>query len=240
MTKHNLTTYEKILNFNKVLSWVHSLRFRETVNILKTFGKRKIRILEIGCAHAQLFEVLNKQFDIDYYAIEQDSGFYEEALKRYGHEPNFHIINRDAADPACYQLFPKPDVVVCLETLEHVEQGDVGKIIAAISTSGAAIFLCSVPVEIGPAVIYKNLASFFFRYHRHKDYSWRETFWAAMYRLDKLPPHNRQHKGFDWRQLVKQIKEKMLMTNIKCLPFKILTSPFANTIYITAVIAPLN
>lgn len=236
MIKHKQTEYEKMLNFNVVLSWVHSLRYREAIKVLKKIGNKKIRVLEIGCAHAQLFEVLNKQLDIEYYAIEPNNAFYHEALKRYGNEPNFYIINRNAAEQDCYKSFPKPDVVICLETLEHVQQEEVEKILSAIAASGAALFVCSVPVEVGPAVLLKNLASFFFRYHRHKHYTWQETFWASIYRLDKLPPHNGQHKSFDWRALVSRIRETMLMTDVKYLPLKILSAALANSIFITAVI----
>lgn len=236
MSNFEQIPYEKMLNYNRVLSWVHSLRYRETINVLKKFGKRRIKVLEIGCAHAQLFEVLNKQFDIEYYAIEQDNTFYHEALKRYGDESNFYILNRNAAEQDCYECIPNPDVVICLETLEHVRNGEVERILSAVSASGASLFLCSVPVEVGPAVFCKNLASFFFRYHRHRAYSWRETFWASVYRLDKLPPHEEQHKGFDWRHLLKLIRAKMLTIDVKYLPFQLLTSLFANSIFITAIV----
>lgn len=226
--------YEKMLNFNRVLSWVHSLRYRETINILKPFGKKKITILEIGCAHAPLFGVLNKQFEIDYYGIEQDHGFYLEAVKRYENYSNFHILNRNAAEQDCYQSLPKPDVVICLETLEHVKQDEVAKILAGVSSTKASMFLCSVPVEVGPAVFFKNLASYLFGYHRHKDYTWKETWWASLYRLDKLPPHTGQHKGFDWRTLISQIRGTMQKTKVQCLPFKLLPTAFANSIFITA------
>ncbi|MBV9576485.1 MAG: class I SAM-dependent methyltransferase [Gammaproteobacteria bacterium] len=229
------TDYEKMLTFNSVLSWVHSLRYRETVKILKrSFGKKRITVWEVGCAHAQLFETLSAYFEIDYYAIERDANFCQEAFNRYGSHPNFHIINGSGADPVCYKNFPDPDVIVSLETFEHMPNQEVLKTLDIIAKSTPTLFLCSVPVEIGPAVLFKNLASFFFRYHRHRAYSWKETLWAAAYRLDKLPPHACQHKGFDWRILLSQIKEKMPVVCAKTLPFNILPAAISNSIFMVA------
>lgn len=49
-----------------------------------------------------------------------------------------------------------------------------------------------MPVEIGPAVWFKKIASMVTGYMRHTEYTWIETFWAGLGKLDKLPTHKAQ------------------------------------------------
>mgnify|MGYP004181272689 CR=1 FL=1 len=59
----------------------------------------------------------------------------------------------------------------------------------------------NVPNEIGPAVLIKNIGSFLMGYLRYKEYSFMETIYASLYKIDKFKPHYDGHKGFDWRVL---------------------------------------
>ncbi len=236
MKEESRLNYEKQQNFNALLTWIHSLRYKAILNFFKKLPiiDRPIRVLEIGCAHAKLFEVLNQQFNIDYSAIELNTPFYEEARKRYGHFPNFSVINASASDSSSYQHFPKPDIVIALETLEHIPEKEVVRIIEHIAALSPEHFVCSVPVEVGPAIWFKNLTSFLVGYHRHKTYTWRETFWAGLYQLDKLPPHGTCHKGFDWRWLAATIRQNMQITRTLKFPFNFLPGGLANSVFISA------
>lgn len=228
--------YEQALNHNKFLSWVHSLRYKK---ILQVFAKlateitdRPIRVLEIGAAHAPLFAALNQRFNIEYGAIESYPPFVEEARAKYGHLPNFSIVLSSAVAASAYQ-FAKPDIVVSLETLEHIPANEVEIILEHIAKLSPPLFVCSVPVEVGPAVWFKNMTSWLLRYTRHQHYTWRETLWAGLYRLDKLPPHTIAHKGFDWRRLTAAIRQQMQIQNIETMPFKFMPAALSNSLFIT-------
>ncbi len=243
--------YEKQLNFNKILSWIHSLRYKETTKLLKKSYEHQnnkwdctitgssslpktIKILEIGCANAKLFEVFNNIFNIDYYAIEINKLFYNESLAEFGHLPNFHIIHGSGSDPECYKNLPEINVIISLETLEHMPKSEVVKLLEIVSNIPCALFSCSVPIEVGFSVLIKNLLSSMFGYHRKKQYSWKETFWATIYRLDKLPPHDGMHKGFDYRWLINEINKKMPSPKVKTLPFNFLPEFLSNSVFIIA------
>lgn len=243
--------YEKQLNFNKVLSWVHSLRYKETIKLLKqkfdhpnsksdrtttglSSSPKPINILEIGCANAKLFELFNKIFNIDYYAIELDDIFYNESLEKFGHLPNFHIIHGSGSDPESYKNLPEISVIISLETLEHMPKNEVVKLIDIVSNIPCMLFSCSVPIEVGLPVLIKNLLSFMFGYHRKNIYSLRETLWATIYRLDKLPPHEGMHKGFDYRWLINEINKKMPSPKVRTLPFNFLPVFLSNSVFIIA------
>lgn len=230
------TEYETKQRFNFLVSYLHSFRYR---NILALFsaaareaGAKPIKVVEIGCAHAKLFSILNEQFDIDYTGIEINSEFVGAARSRYAHNPNFRVVH-DSALNALANL-KGADIVVALETCEHIPEHDVVRIIEAVAAARPRRFVCSVPVEIGPAIWLKNVGSLVTGYVRHKDYRWSETFWAGLYQLDRLPPHDTGHKGFDWRWLAQTIRHNMKIKEIRRFPFSILPAAIAFSVFIIA------
>ncbi len=92
-----------------------------------------------------------------------------------------------------------------METLEHIPEHIVVRIVEQIARARPKLFLCSVPNEVGPMIWIKNLGSALMGYNRHHSYSWRDTFCASIARFDKLPVHSTSHKGFDWRWLAHTI-----------------------------------
>ena len=202
--------YEKSQNWNFLLSWAHSIRYRHVIRALRPMTGRPFSVLEIGCAHGKLYDVLKKHFDIEYTGIDPNDGFIIAANNRH-HSGQFRVGTAQEFLPT---LDRAPDVIVCLETLEHIPERDVVRIIEAIGEIKPKLFLCSVPVEIGPAVAFKNIASAISGYRRHKHYTIMETINASLYRLDAIPPHRRSHKGFDWRWLAHTIRCNMAIKNI--------------------------
>lgn len=235
--KFDETPYEKNQRFNPVVSWLHSFRYKKVFAAFsevaqKNIGK-KINVVEIGCAHAKLFSVLNGPFDIDYTGIEVDPVSVEAARARYAQYPNFKLIQESANTAVSYMK--GADIIVALETLEHIPEHDVVRIIEAIANAQPKLFMCSVPVEVGPAVWLKNIGSVITGYMRHTEYCWTETFWAGLYQLDKLPPHETRHKGFDWRWLAQTIRHNMRIIEIRRFPLGFLPAAFAFSVFIVAV-----
>lgn len=228
--------YEKTQQFNKALSWHHLLRYKHILALFRKLAQEKregaLRVVDLGCAHAKLFSVLNERFGIDYTGIEIAADFVRIAQARYGRYPNFRIIHDSALHASAY--FKNADIIVALEALEHIPEHDVVRIVEAIAQSRPRYFACSVPIEIGPSIWLKNLASATMGYVRHQEYLWRETLWAGLYQLDKLPPHDVRHKGFDWRWLAQTIRHNMQILAIRKLPFGFLPAPLAFSVFIIA------
>ncbi|MDK9725208.1 MAG: class I SAM-dependent methyltransferase [Sterolibacteriaceae bacterium MAG5] len=236
-TPHDTETeYEKNQRFNLLVSYLHSFRYRNILTLFKSVtGDAKgkpINVVDIGCAHAKLFSILNERFDINYTGIEIDSGFVETARSRYAHNLNFRVIHDSAAN--ALQNLKHVDIVVALETFEHIPEHDVVRIVEAVAVMKPRLFVCSVPVEIGPAIWLKNIGSLICGYMRHTEYGWRETFWAGLYQLDKLPPHDTGHKGFDWRWLAQTIRHNMKIIEIRKFPLAILPTAFSFSVFMIA------
>lgn len=188
--------------------------------------------MEIGCAHAKLFSLLNERFEIDYTGIEIDPVFVETARSRYGNNLNFRVVLDSAVNALPHMR--NADIVVALETLEHIPEHEVVRIIEAVAIAQPKLFVCSVPVEIGPAIWLKNIGSLLTGHMRHTEYRWRETFWAGLYQLDKLPPHAIGHKGFDWRWLAQTIRHNLRVTEIRKFPLRCLPAAFSFSVFVVA------
>ncbi len=219
-----------------MVAWLHSFRYKHIVALLGRMDReaqgRPIKVVDIGCAHAKLFAILNEPFNIDYTGIDNDADLTEVGKCRYGHQPNFRVVT-DSVQNAL-DCLGNADILVALETLEHIPEHEVVWIIEAAAAAQPKLFVCSVPVEIGPAIWLKNVGSLLTGYMRHKEYRWSETFWAGLYQLDKLPPHGTGHKGFDWRWLAQTIRHNMEITKISKLPFGFLPAALAFSVFIVA------
>ena len=144
--KEEETDYEKNQRFNSLVSWLHSFRQKNILMLCEAVARRtegkRIKVVDIGCAHAKLFSILNKRFEVDYTGIEIAPIFVEAARSRYAHNPNFRVIHESAVTALPY--LKNVDVIVALETFEHILEHEVVRIIEAIATAQPNLFVCSV------------------------------------------------------------------------------------------------
>jgi len=241
------TDYEKAQSFNALMGWVHSRRYqgirRVFAELAREIPDRPLRVLEVGCAHAKLFGELNPSFNLDYTGIELREDFVTVARERYADKANCRIVQGSASEPGILTRQPfqgtapgtAPDIVVALETLEHIPERDAVRVIEGIAALRPRLFVCSVPVEIGPAIWMKNLSSLAMGYMRHREYTWAETFWAGLYQLDRLPPHGVEHKGFDWRWLAQTVRHNMRIIELRRYPLPFLPAGLSTSVFMIAV-----
>ena len=234
----NETAYEKNQRFNAITRWLHSFRYRNILGIFTELSAqipdRPIRVFELGAATGNLYALLDSRFRIDYLGVELDQKFYAAAVERHGARDNFRIRHGSAAEAALYVEAGQPDIVVALETCEHIPERDSFRVIEQVAALKPRRFVCSVPVEVGPSIWIKNVGSALMGYKRHKSYPWADTFWAAFYMLDHLPPHRTGHRGFDWRWLAQSIRHFMRIREIRKNPFQWLPNMLAMSVMIVA------
>ncbi len=233
--------YERNLNFSLLTSWLHSYRYKEAIHFFQKLSRdlgRPLRILEIGAAHGKLYGLLSALIPLDYVGVELDQGFCEAAWKKYGERENFRLIHGSCMDDAVYEGVHDIDVVIALETLEHMPEHDVVRLVERIAEMAPPYFICSVPVEVGPSIWFKNVGSFLTGYVRHREYTWSQTLWAGLDRLDKLPAHGTGHRGFDWRWLAQTIRHNFTIQKMARFPVDLLPGAFATTVFFIATPGP--
>lgn len=128
------------------------------------------------------------------------------------------------------------DLVVCLETLEHVEDpAAVLDTMVALARPGGLI-LVSVPVEVGPALLIKQAG----RWAANRDgsygyerYAWKELLQAALFwDADGIGRANlHSHKGFDYRRIRRQLKERATITRTWYSPVDLAGPITASTVF---------
>jgi SAM-dependent methyltransferase len=237
MTSDSQTGYEKLQGYNFLTGWLHSVRYRHILQVMEEFAasrssREPIRILDIGCASAKLYGLLDSRFSIDYLGCEIYPEFVAVARSRYGSRPNFRITDRSITSGEV--PLAGFDVIAALETLEHIPEHEVVRLIEAIARARPTLFVCSVPVEIGPSVWLKNVGAWVCRYPRYKEYTWAETFWAGCYQLDKIPLHQTSHIGFDWRWLAQTIRHNMKIRRLTRFPLAWLPAAVSSSVFMVA------
>jgi len=227
-------SYERNQSFNRLVTWLHSQRYRHVIDAVKPIVPidRPLQVLDIGCGLGRLYDVLNCSFRIEYTGVDPQAGYLDEANERYGEHANFRSLCVSAADPV---ICDRPyDVVIALETMEHIEGPTAARIIEQIAEISPRRFVCSVPIEIGPSVLIKNVGSVLMGYSRHRTYTWKQTLAAGLYQLDKLPRHSISHLAFDWRWLAQTIRDHFRIVETRFFPFRFLPAAVSATAFFIA------
>ncbi|WP_081689011.1 class I SAM-dependent methyltransferase [Inquilinus limosus] len=230
-------SYERVQNLNRITRFLHSGRYASLLRIAGELSTQSsgapMRALEIGCGTGTAVGPLLDAYDVDYLGIDHNPLFIEAARRSHGHRSHCTFLEADAADPRHYQP-ESADIVFALETLEHIPEGDVVRIVENVCRIvRPKRFVVTVPVEIGPAVWIKNLGSVMMGHSRQSG-NFSQTLWAGLYRMDRIPVHTDGHLGFDWRWLAQTIRHNARMVELSSLPFGWLPRTIAPTILMVA------
>ena len=219
------TEYERNQDFNAITRYLHSCRFRNLMGILanleQQIGPRPIEVMEIGCGVGKAYQLMNERFAINYRGIDVKEDRIATARERYCGGNNSQFILADAGD----SQFGEPgsaDIVIALETLEHIPEATVVRIVENVcQVVQPRLFVVSVPIEIGPAIWVKHLGSKLMRYRgRGRGYPGHYMFWAGLYNLNRVPPHGTTHLGFNWYWLEQTIRHNAWLRESRSMPFR--------------------
>ncbi len=202
---------------NKIIVWSHSSRFQQTRRLLEKYVASKSKLLDYGCGDGTFLTMVSDLFtetvgaDI---AADQVADC-QKRLSSLLPQTSFCVINKLEAEP--YNSYF--DTVVCMEVIEHCVTQNKEKIIAdwkrLVKPNG--IIIISVPIEIGPSLIIKQVTRRIAGWLRQGDYDKGtehytigeliKMFFATrstaierpIYGNDSIGYHG--HKGFNWRSL---------------------------------------
>jgi 2-polyprenyl-3-methyl-5-hydroxy-6-metoxy-1,4-benzoquinol methylase len=205
---------------SRVVAWSHGSRFRLAVRLAE--ASRGARLLDYGCGDGTFIALTHGMFSRAVGA-DVDAGQLAECRRRLGSLERVEFVPTDTL--AGRELSGMFDLVTCMEVLEHctnVERVRVIAELARLCTSNGRIFI-SVPIEIGPALLGKQLFRAIAAWRRHGDYHHRETYTpsemiaAVLGQRDLVRPEYCVetplgqvrycgHKGFDWRVLERDLR----------------------------------
>ena len=208
---------------SRVVAWSHGSRFKLAAELAE--ASRGGRLLDYGCGDGTFIAQTHGMFG-HATGADVDAAQLAECRRRLGALDRVEFVLTAAlAAPDHSGTF---DLVTCMETLEHCTDAErvrvVGELARLCSPNGRIII--SVPIEIGPALAGKQLFRAIAAWRGHGDYHHRETYTPKEllsaiagrrtlarpeYCVDTPygPVRYCGHKGFDWRILERELRERI-------------------------------
>jgi 2-polyprenyl-3-methyl-5-hydroxy-6-metoxy-1,4-benzoquinol methylase len=206
---------------SRVVRWSHGSRFRLAARLAADAGAGG-RLLDYGCGDGTFLALTHGVFT-EAVGTDIDGGQLADCRRRLAGLVGLVFI--DAAQIEADEHRGRYDVVTCMEVLEHcldIERARVLRVLRQTVKPGRQVII-SVPIEVGPALVGKQMFRALAARRGHGDYQHRETYSlrelaAAAFGRSTLPraeydietPRGRRrycgHKGFDWRILQKEIE----------------------------------
>jgi SAM-dependent methyltransferase len=218
-----------------LIAWSHSSRFRMARRLVEPFAGQ--RLLDYGCGDGTFLAQVHDRFP---HALGADVDPQQTAdcIRRLAHLGGLSfVLTRDLAGDHHARAY---DVIVCMEVLEHCLAADVERVLDDLDRLAApnAHIIISVPIEIGPGLVVKQLARRVAGWrnlgdYRHDEsYAFRE-FWKMVfagpgteiprraYRCEWSAGHvisSYGHKGFNWRKLRASVAERFHLRQTRFSP----------------------
>jgi SAM-dependent methyltransferase len=208
---------------SRVVAWSHGSRFRLAARLATGGGGR---LLDYGCGDGTFIALTQGLFGA-VVGADVDTAQLADCRRRLGHMPDVAFMpTTDLAAPAHAGAY---DVVTCMEVLEHCLDPERVRVLDDLRRLAApdGRIVISVPIEIGPALLGKQFFRAVAAWRGHGDYKHRETYSpgellsAALARPNLVraeytvegpsgPFRYCGHKGFDWRVLEREIRERFV------------------------------
>ena len=219
---------------SRVVRWSHGSRFDLARRLVAP--RAGGRLLDYGCGDGTFVAMVHRDFAATTGA-DVDAGQIAECAERLGHLPGVRFV---MTTELARQETARWDVVTCMEVLEHCLEPERRRVLdelASLAAPGATIVI-SVPIEIGPSVAGKQ----FFRAlaglrglgdygHRERYSTWEMARSIVGARIDRLairrtgpegPTVYYGHKGFDFRDLEREVAARMTIVRRLFTPLPLL------------------
>lgn len=216
---------KQILCQNKIISWSHYSRFKTTRHLLEKYAASKSKLLDYGCGDGTFLTIISDLFpeavgaDIAPEQIRDCQKRLSEML------PQVYFCTTDALGTEQYNSYF--EIAVCMEVLEHCVQSEVEKVVADLKrlVKQNGIIIISVPIEIGPSLVIKQIIRTVAGWLRQGDYdksvdSYQIGEFFKMVFANRSTSIERPiygegfvsfhpHKGFNWRSLRHELAKQL-------------------------------
>lgn len=211
---------------NSLTRLAHRSRFSSVLNVL---GNTKYnQALDYGCGDGWLLKTAYEEGIISSgIGIDVADYMLEACQEIFVDIPGFQF---GKPEEISQRITPKScDLIFCTETLEHIGHPEKAlEQILSYSQPGAKMVI-SVPIEIGPSLLLKQIGRYFANLggnYGYERYKLNELFSAAiLWNTNTFTSsHSSQsdytgHKGFDYRKLEKTLQEKVTVEKTIFSPF---------------------
>ncbi len=214
-----------------IIAWSHQSRFRLARKMVEPYAGN--RLLDYGCGDGTLLGQIHDLFPT---AVGADVDLNQtiDCRARFANLSGLSfVLTNDlagAAHAGAYQ------VVTCMEVLEHCVDQDRDQLLLALGrlVSPDGVLVISVPIEIGPTLIGKQIVRTLAGWRGLGDYKYNESY--TTYELFRMafagertaiprPLYSNgngsgfhAHKGFNWRTLRMLLQEHFNIRQVRFSP----------------------
>jgi SAM-dependent methyltransferase len=206
---------------SRVVAWSHGSRFDLARKLVAP--RAGGRLLDYGCGDGTFVAMVHADFR-EALGVDVDPGQTAECAARLGHLPGVRFgLARDLGpdDRAGW------DVVTCMEVLEHCLEPERRRVLDELArlAGPSGLVVISVPIEVGPSLAGKQFFRALAGLRKLGDYQHRERYSpievmrsVAGLSVERVPfegdgpdgPYRYYgHKGFDFRELEREITERL-------------------------------
>ena len=229
---------------SRVIAWSHASRFDVARDLLAPFAGR--RLLDYGSGDGTLLKLVSDSFP-GAVGADPTVGHVTDARVRFGDDKSLSFCT--IAELNGLYGSGAFDVITCMEVLEHCVDANVEKVLDDLSTLIApqGTVIISVPIEIGPSLVIKQVARRLAGLRGVGDYAWTERYSPTeLFRMilatssttierpthiavDIGPGHG--HKGFNWRALERRIETRFSVDRRRFSPLGFLGGLFSSQVW---------
>ena len=207
--------YNQRLFSGGLRSRLHLARFRWFAAELASRNIPAGSVLELGCFDGKLIDFLPAKpsryvgFDANW------EGGLDLARERWSQTPGYSFLKATTPDEMVLDRQEVFDLVVVMETLEHIPPQLVDGYLEKMARHLNGYFFVTVPNEKGIVFLAKWLAKKLFSRDAAR-YSFAELLNATLGRMTRVT--RREHKGFDYDALIVEIKKHFDVIEVSGIP----------------------
>ena len=207
--------YNNVLfNSSRLRRFIHLSRFYWLKNVIKKYRIEFKNILEIGCGDGKTIEFLPSD-KFNYYGLDANwDNSLDLARENYLNNSNVKFDQINNADQIKIDQSQFYDLVICMETLEHIPPNHVCHYLEKISNHCKGYFLITVPNEKGIFFLLKRIIKFNSDSYKYNLREIINIFFGRTNYVDRF-----QHKAFDYDQIIYDIKKFFKIIKVEGNPF---------------------
>ena len=206
---------ERLFSGSGLRNYYHLARYRWVREKLAEEVPQPLRIIELGCFDGKTIGFV--PHPIEKY-VGLDAG-WEDGLtigrKAFAARPEISLVQAASATALAPYRDGEFNIAIALETLEHIPTEIMREYLAEIARVTDGPFFVSVPNEMGPVFLAKHLAKRLI-YGAGEQYSFDEVLAATLRQPHKIA--RLEHKGFDYRALVEDLRAHFDVERVEGVP----------------------
>lgn len=216
MKSSNRYGYNERLFSGGLRSKLHYARFHWFKTKVERLNCQISSVLELGCFDGKLITFFPSK-PLRYVGFDANwEGGLDIARSKWADEPNFFFYEASSPEDMHLEKDDIFSIAVSMETLEHVPPQMVDGYLRKIAQHLDGYFFVTVPNEKGILFLTKWLIKKTLRADV-QHYTISELINATLGRMDRVA--RREHKGFDYDLLIKQIAQYFDVIDVSGIPF---------------------